>query len=155
MKTLFILLVGATVLIGVPATFTPTPNHQEAVNIAPPTIDSIVEVKLEMVLEKRFYSNGKVVKAEGFSAQNRLLYHHTYYDGQMHGKWLEFYENGELYQEIDYFLDQPHGYQKVYYSNGESQYWIEWINGVQMSRVEAPKPIEKVLAKPKWKTDGC
>lgn len=123
-----------------------TPNHTVP--------DSIAEVKRDQVLEKQYFKAGLLLKQEGYMA-DQMVYSYTYANGMKHGKWVEYYQNGQQYSEVNYFFDQRDGSQRFYYSDGSYQFWVEWINGVQLSRLEYPRPNETVMVAPRWKRDGC
>ena len=49
----------------------------------------------------------------------------------LHGKRIEFFENGNIKEETDYFEDKKHGLHKYYYESGEVMLETSFTNSLQ------------------------
>ncbi|QKE50124.1 membrane-binding protein [Faustovirus] len=52
-------------------------------------------------------------------------------NGNCHGKWLQYYDNGNVYREIDYVDGVQHGKVLQYYRSGELMYSIDFVNNLR------------------------
>jgi antitoxin component YwqK of YwqJK toxin-antitoxin module len=52
-------------------------------------------------------------------------------NGERHGYWEEYYDNGQLEYKRNYVNGKQHGYWEWYYSNGQLCYKGNYVNGKQ------------------------
>ena len=60
---------------------------------------------------EEFYPSGKIKIRGTYNSKK-----------ERHGKWVAFYENGNIWSEGEYDMGVEHGVKKVYYETGELRY---------------------------------
>ena len=50
-------------------------------------------------------------------------------NGNRHGLWESYYDNGQLYFKANYVNGKEHGYWESYYDNGQLFYKGNYVNG--------------------------
>ncbi len=53
----------------------------------------------------------------------------SYKDGKLHGEYLNYYDNGQLYEVASYVNGKEHGEYLSYYDNGQLWYKTNYLNG--------------------------
>lgn len=100
------------------------------------------EKYIEVIVDR--YDNGQIFHVDYYDIENpsEKAYERKFYrsgqkfmegalvGGERHGKWLAWYENGNLWSSADYKNGKEHGSNVVYYENGQVRYTKEHINGV-------------------------
>ena len=66
---------------------------------------------------------------ENFKKTGELFIKSNYKDGQLHGNYIVYYENGNILREVEYKNDKKEGIEKVYYSNKTLSEIYNYKNG--------------------------
>ena len=93
----------------------------------------ILERETEYVTE--YYSNGKK-KIEG-----ELI------NGERHGPWKYYYENGFLWSEGNYWYGKRKGYSTVYYESGKAKLEGAYKNNLKVGIWKIWKPVGTLAKK--------
>ena len=67
--------------------------------------------------ESTYYPNGQVQMRGGFDK-----------DGERHGPWKSWYDNGNVWSESEFSNGKRHGVNTVYYQNGKKRYQGQFDN---------------------------
>lgn len=79
----------------------------------------------------RYYnSNGNVIKSKVYNTNGNLLSEGIINnDGSKHGKWTEYFEEGNIQAEGNFLNDKKNGRWTYYHKNGKIQQTGSYING--------------------------
>ena len=67
------------------------------------------------------------IKKAGYK-RDQLVESGIYKDDKKNGKWIEYYENGNIRSEVTYLNGEPNGYAKLYYDSGTPSEEGIWQN---------------------------
>ncbi len=88
-----------------------------------------------MVITLFKYYNGYRIESEKINRFNK--------DGLKHGKWVDFYSNGNPYKEYPYFNGILHGIYREYDMSGKKTVERRYVNG----EIFVPRPEDEIVLK--------
>ncbi len=94
--------------------------------------------------EKVYYYEieaGKIQHHSAYSFAGQLMRDFNYQGGLLHGKITSYFGNGQKYYEDHYKKGQREGRQFGWYQDGSPRYVIDCMGGVEIFRMDYPKPI--------------
>jgi antitoxin component YwqK of YwqJK toxin-antitoxin module len=83
---------------------------------------------------------------EQYYDNGQLSYKGNYVNGNKHGYWEDYFYNGQLNYKGNYVNGKPHGYWESYWDNGELDYKGFYDMGKEVSyNPNEPKVVELTL----------
>ena len=84
---------------------------------------------------------------ESYYDNGQLDYKGNYVNGNRHGYWEDYYDNGQLSSKGNYLNGEQHGYWEDYYPNGQLWFKGYYDMGKQVDyNPDEPKLIELTLS---------
>lgn len=85
--------------------------------------------------------SGKIRHHFAYSCSGEIMRDFNYQDGLLHGKITSFFGNGQKYYEDSYRKGRREGRQFGWYRDGSPRYVIDCMGGVEIFRMDYPKPV--------------